>query len=248
MHKGYVGKFIYIAILIVGIPLLTIFYLNYDFGADVDKVFLSISTFLFSIFTGFFISRQAARFNKVRETVTAFDGKMSSMFRSSAHLSADLQKAIGVIISEHYDRIFATNKWHIHFTEPSTTLKRLHEAIASHVTDDIVTKAGNQALGAIIKGLDHCQGLRKQMVALYSERIPSEQWFLIFFFAAILVSTVSVFPSTNFLFGSLLKAAFVASVFSVLLTLYKLDKLIFSERLMGENSARDVLGIIDGSR
>ncbi len=246
--QNSLGRASYVLLLAIGIPALTAFYYRFDLNADVDKVFLSISTFLFSIFTGFFISRQASRFNKVRETVTAFDGKMSSMYRSCAHLNNELQNAFGEIIKDHYNKIQSSGNWHVHFTEKSTTMKSLHNALKAYVQDDDVTKIGNQSLGAIVKGLDYCQGMRKQMVALYAERIPYEQWILILFFSTILISTVSVFPSVDFLFASLLKAAFVASIFSVLLTLYKLDKLIFSEKIMGSNSAQDVLSIINNTK
>lgn len=241
-------RLLYPVALVVGIPLLTWLYMTVSFGPAVDRVFLSVATFLFSIFTGFFISRQASRYNRVRETVTAFDGKLSSIYRASAHVSSELQKAVGKIVKKHYEKILESGKWDIHFHEKSTTLSSLHAALEKHVTEDEVTKLSNQALGAIIKGLSICQDLRKQMVALYEERIPLEQWILIWFFAVILLATVSSIPSVDVFFWSLLKAAFVVSVFSVMLILYRLNRLDYSERIMGEHSAHDVLDIIGGKK
>lgn len=237
-------------IFMIGITLsaLTVFYYFIDFTIEIDKIFLSTSTFLFSIFTGFFISRQASRFNKVRETVTAFDGKMSSIYRASGHIGPEIQTDIGTVIANHYNKILKSGKWHVHFTEKSTTISDLHNLLEEQIEEKKVTKLSNQAIGAIVKGLVTCQDIRKQMVALYEERIPREQWILILFFACILISTVSIIDSYLFPFAALLKAAFVVSVLSVLLILYKLNNLIFSENIMGQHSAEDVLGIIDQTK
>jgi hypothetical protein len=218
------------------------------FGPGVDTVFLSITTFLFSIFTGFFISRQATRFNKVRETVTKFDGLLSAMYRGSGHISLDLQSAIGDIVRDHYHRILQTGQWNIHFTQKSTTLTDIHNALEENVAKDGLSPLANGALSRVLFGLGDCQNVRKQMVALYEERIPSEQWVLIGFFALILIGTVSTIPSVGLLFPAVLKAAFVLSVLSVILILWRLNNLVFTEKIMGQHSAEDVIGIIDGHK
>jgi hypothetical protein len=159
-----------------------------------------------------------------------------------------LQKAFGERITQHYAVMVEHGAWDYHLTHKSTTLTDLHALLATNTDDSTVTKLGNQALGSIIKDLADCQTLRKQLVALREERVPVEQWCLIIFFALMLMCTVSVLPSSGALFPSLLKAAFIVSVGTVILILYRLDTLRFSERMMGERSAQDVLDIIAGSR
>jgi len=237
-----------IILVLVALPVLSSLYYFYPIGAEVDRVFLSISTFLFSIFTGFFISRQAGRFNKVRETVTKFDGLMSGIYRSTGHIDKNLQIESAQIISRHYKTILDSGQWNIHFLKKSTTLTDLHAALEKHVKDESITKLSNQALGAVVKALAAMQDVRKQMVALHKERIPLEQWALILFFAAMLICTASLMPSVGLLFPAILKSAFVISVLSVILILYRLNNLAFTERIMGEESAHDVLNIIDGTR
>jgi len=222
------------------------YYVRFDFEAD--KIFLSISTFLFSIFTSFFISRQASRFNRVRERVTEFGGKMSSIYRSSGHISKELQNSIGKVVLKHYKKVLSSGEWDIHFKDKSTTLKDIHGLLDTYVVDAEVTKLSNQALGSIVKNLAACQDIRKQVVTLSKERIPKEQWILILFFAAMLVSTVSTIESGSLVFASILKSAFVVSVISVLYILYKLNNLVYSESIMGQKSCEDVLEIIKGTK
>ena len=240
----------FLALFLVSIilPSLSFIYYNIAFAEPVDKVFLSISTFLYSIFTGFFVSRQASRFNRIRETVTEFDGLMSNIYRTSGHISESLQKEIGSIIQSHYKKIFSSKKWDYHFTHKSSTLSKIHLLLDEHVEEDKVTKLSNQSIGVIVKNLDAAQGTRKSMLALSHERVPLEQWALIIFFVIMLMGTVSTLPSVNLLWPSVLKAAFVVSVISVMFILYRLNNLAFTEEIMGAKSAQDVLDIIKGEK
>jgi hypothetical protein len=86
------------------------------------------------------------------------------------------------------------------------------------------------------------------MLALSRERVPFEQWVLILFFVAMLIGTVSTMASVGMLWPSVLKAAFVMSVLSVMFILYRLNNLAFTEDLMGAESAQDVLDIIKGTK
>ncbi len=240
-------KNIFILILIfVVLPALSFVYYEFSFGEPVDRVFLSVSTFLFSIFTGFFISRQGNRFNKVRETVTKFDGLMSNIYRTSSHISTELQKEIGKGLTAHYKKIFSTNKWDYHFEHKSVTLSLIHKHLDKYAAGESFTKLENQSLGSIVKGLSAAQDVRKQMLALNRERVPLEQWVLIFFFVLMLIGTVSTLPSVTLLFPSILKAAFVITILSVVYILHRLNNLMFTEKIMGQKSAEDVLGIIKG--
>jgi len=237
-----------LALILVVLPALSYLYFVVAIGEPVDRVFLSISTFLYSIFTGFFISRQASRFNKVRETVTKFDGLMSNIYRTSGHISAALQQEIGFIIKSHYQKIFESKQWSYHFQHKSVTLSSIHTMLDEHVDEKKVTKLSNQSIGAIIKGLGAAQDIRKSMLALSKERVPFEQWILIVFFVAMLIGTVSTMESVGAIWPSVLKAAFVISVSSVMYILYRLNNLAFTEDLMGAESAQDVLDIIEGKK
>jgi hypothetical protein len=237
-----------LVLVIVVLPALSFLYYTLTVAEPVDRVFLSISTFLYSIFTGFFISRQASRFNKVRETVTRFDGLLSNIYRTSGHISAELQQEIGDVIKAHYEKIFATKQWNYHFEHKSVTISAIHELLEEHIDEKKVTKLSNQSIGAIVKGLGAAQDIRKSMLALNRERVPFDQWVLIVFFVAMLVGTVSTMESVGVLLPSVLKAAFVISVLSVMYILYRLNNLAFTEDLMGAESAQDVIDIIDGNK
>lgn len=225
-----------------------VFYMH-EMTFETDRVFITISTFLFSIFAGFFIARQARRYNKVRETVAAFDGKLTDIYRLTGHVNRDMQKQAGAIIEKHYRAILKSNKWDLHFADShSSTLSSLHGLLDTYIGDEKVNNLKNQSIGTMLKDLSACQDFRKQMVALREEKMPLLQWVLLYFFVAMLFITVAAIPTAGLFFGSLLKAAFIISIIAVISILYMLNDLRFSESVMGEHSARDVLEILKGNR
>lgn len=228
---------------------LSYIYYHVDFGASsTDKVFITITTFFFSIFTGFFITRQGTRYTKIREIISTYDGKMSGIFRVAGNLSPKVQETVGVIISDHYKKILETKSWDYHFTHKSTTITSMHNVLEQEIGETKIESLRNQSLGRILTNLGDCQVLRKNMVMLYQEKIPAFQWGLIFLFVLILLATISVIPSMGFFLGSVLKAAFAVSIITVVMILKHLDDLHLFEKFIGENSAKDVLDTIEGSK
>jgi hypothetical protein len=213
-----------------------------------DKIYITITTFFFSIFTGFFISQQMARYSKIRETISHFDGKMSSIYRSSENINKEVQVKIGEIITNHYKAMMKTGEWNYHLNHKSNTISSIHSILEESVGDKETKTLSAHAIGVIVSNLSDCEVSRKTMVMLYQERIPQFQWFVIYFFAGILILSVSAIPSEGLIFESILKSAFGVSIFSIASILHHLDHLHLFEDFIGENSAQDVLDLIAGKK
>jgi len=234
-------------LILLFVGLSTAYYYNVFAGNEVDKTFLTLSTFLFALFTGFFISRQASRYSEIRKLTADFDGNMSGVYRMFGHLGKETQKKSGNIIKDYYKKI-VKNGWDYAFTHKTRTLTDLHQLL-----EDTITKHGSDgikstAASRIAVGLQDQQKVRKNMVALREERIPGFQWMLIYLLTAILILTVSTIPSESLLLGSVIKAAFIVSVLMVAVLLKKLDELKLFEGIIGEHSAQDVVEIIEGKK
>lgn len=235
-----------IPLTIVLFIVLGLFYFYYPNPQELDKIFLTISTFLFSVFTGFFISRQANRYAKTREVVAGLDGRFTSIYRMLGHINIEAQKRAGEILKNHYGKIFESKQWNYHLNNKSETLASLHKILDEFVGDEKILNLKNQALGSVIKSLSTAQDLRKHLVALQQERIPTFQWTLIYLFTGILLFTVSSIPSFELFLGSILKAAFAVSVISIITILHKLDHFKTFGDIIGYRSGHDVLKIING--
>lgn len=226
---------------------LTIIYYFFTFGTtDETQVILTIATFLFATFTGFFMARQGSRYSSLRQEIANFDGHMSSIYRSFKHIGANPTKEAAKIIKKHYTLALKKDSWDYHFKNKSTTLTDLHKILDKVKNGDSDVK--KLSLEYIISSLQQLQLSRKAMVNLSLERIPMYQWVLIMLLAGILLLTVSAVPTIYSLVPSILKGAFGTSIVVVLMILWELDTLSFFESEFGEKSAEDVLAIIAGKK
>jgi len=243
MFKGIQLRYVVILLFLI---FFTVFYLV-SLGSEFDSVFLTIATFTFAIFTGFFISRQGTRQASVRSKMADFDGILSFIYRAFGHFSEESQQKIGGMLKKHYTERLKDANWAHYFTKKSTLLIDMHAEIDAIMESD-VAKVKNQAVNRVMSGLSDAQKIRKGLVSLYEERIPVAQWLLIILLTLILLVTVSLLPSQHQVLASTLKAAFSTAVVFVLIILAKFDKLSFFEKTVGEHSARDVLEILEGNK
>lgn len=214
----------------------------------IDKIYITVTTFFFSISTGFFISQQISRYAKIRGTISNFDGKMSSTYRTAGNISKEVSEKIGKVISDHYKKMIKSGEWDYHLTHKSNTISSIHEILEESVGGKSVKTLSSQAVSKIINNLSDCEVDRKQMVMLCKERIPTFQWFVIYFFMATFILSVSAIPSQGLWLESVLKSAFVVCIFSVASILHHLDQFHLFEDFIGENSAQDVLDLIAGKK
>jgi len=106
--------------------LFSVLFYNSAPKSDVDfKLFLTIATFLFAIFCGFFIARQGTRYNAIRDLLSKFDGNMSFIYRASGHFG-EAQNEVAEILRKHYTPILKLKDWCYPFTHKTTTLTDLH--------------------------------------------------------------------------------------------------------------------------
>jgi hypothetical protein len=218
------------------------------FLPQIDKIYITITTFFFSIFTGFFVSQQMTRYAKLREAISEFDGRMSSIYRSSENYSKEIQEHVGKIILDHYKKMIQTKEWDYHLKHKSNTLSKLHVLLEEKVGDASVETLRGHAIGVIVENMSKCEAYRKKMIMLCQERIPSFQWFIISFFICVLILAVSAIPSEGLILESVLKAAFGVSILSVASILHHLDNLHLFEHFIGEHSAQDVVDLIKGKK
>lgn len=233
----------YYIIVLVFVGLSTLYY-SFPFGiVEQYGVLLTISTFLFSIFAGFFIARQGNRYSEIRNKITEFDGNISSIYRQSGHLDLEVQKGIEKAATIHYENIIKNMAWDYNLIHKSSTLQSIHGLLEKHIGEAKLSSLDNAVVNRTIAALLNLQRLRKNLIALHNEKIPSSQWALLYGLAFILLLSLSIIPSSGMLYVSVLKAAFASTIIFVIVLLQKFDRLEFFEKTIGQESAQDVLDI-----
>ena len=225
-----------------------VYYLTPSYLSELDTIFISITIFLFATLVGFFIARQATRYGQIVSKVTDFDGNMSFLYRSIGVFGEKSQVEFAEILQKHYSAITAHGDWDFYFSHKTTTLTDINHLIVKYTETGELNPAQNAFASRAFFGLGEMQKLRKNLIALYKEKIPHFQWLLVIFLTLILILTVSSIPSYGALFASIIKAAFATSVVSVVIMLWKLNRLTFFEEIVGQSSAQDVLDIIAGTK
>lgn len=243
--KNYLAQF---SIIVFFLLLAFAYYLIPDDKIIVDKTFLSLSTFLFAIFAGFFISRQGTRYSDIRRLMADFDGTMSSTYRAAGHFDEETQKEVGEIIIAHYKPILESGEWDYSFTHKTSTLTNLNLLFNKSIKEKGMEGIKGPAITRIFLGFHGAQLIRKNLVSLREERVPGFQWILIYIITIVLFLAVSAIPSKSLIIGSLIKSAFISSIFVVIIMLKKLDKLELFEGNIGAHSAEDVINIIEGKK
>lgn len=236
--------------IILGSLFIVFFFYNgfFDFSLyGLDNVYLTVSTFLFSVFNGFFIARQSTRYSDIRNNLSRFDADMTIVFREASHLEKDEQAHIGNIIREHYEILLKKKDWTYYFTHKSNLISSLHAYI--QVCGDVnMDKVRGESMRKTMNTLDDAQIVRKLLVSLKEETIPKLQQVFIYVLAVILFLAVLTLPSKDLVLASLLKSVYMMTIVMVVILLKKFDNLSLFEGTIGEHSAKDVIRIIDGEK
>lgn len=237
-------------ITILSVLFFSFFFFNgyFDFSTyGLDKVYLTVSTFLFSVFNGFFISRQSTRYSDIRNNLSRFDADMTIVYREASHLEKEEQVHIGNIIREHYEILLKKKDWTYYFTHKSNLIANLHAYI--QICGDVnMDKVRGESMRKTMNTLDDAQIVRKLLVSLKEETIPRLQQIFIYVLAVILFLAVLTLPSRDLVLASLLKSVYMMTIVMVVILLKKFDDLTLFEGTIGEHSAKDVLNILDGEK
>jgi hypothetical protein len=222
-----------------------VFYLKFpDLKGNFFSTFLSVSTFLFAIFTGFFISRQGKRYNAMRDAISDFDGEVSSIYRVADMLPKKKNDEIKGIIKKEYRKMGNDTHWEYSFLKKTsfmTDLMSVPSSMHKHNLDQ-VSITGIRRIAA---SLNEMQVIRKKIIVLGKERIPKVQWALIISLALIIIVLIASVNYHLIIFTTILKTLFSTIVVLVLLILYQFDQLVFYEDEIGKTTAEDVLEIIN---
>src|SRR5579864_9034234 len=78
------------------------------------------TTFFFTLFIGYFITRQNDRYSSISDNLTSSDGWMSYLYRITG-LVPRIQSEIRGIVRSHYEKIIESKDLAYHVRHPSDT-------------------------------------------------------------------------------------------------------------------------------
>lgn len=201
-------------------------------------------TFFFTLFSGFFITRQNDRYTSVAEEISNTDGCFSLLYRISGVVPS-AQAKVREALKDHYEKILHSNNWAYHILNPSATITRVFNAYreVNDKNDDDAEKLSHFS-DAHGEAFADVQVSRKKMIMLYNQKLVWLHWALIYILAALMVVSFNFIPSHS-LIVNVMKVAFGLAVFFVIFLLKQLDDLSIFGKDFNRKTANDMLRIIE---
>lgn len=219
-----------------------IFYIDID--TDRASEIILASVFFFALFSGFFVTRQNERYERIINALADREGAFSFLYRVSG-LVPRIQKEVKEIIGDHYKKIFDNNDWAYHEFNPSMTLTKLMKTFSSLTNEEIGGQAKvSTSYEVIWDTILQLQQLRKRIIAAYNERLLLFHWIIIYVLAGILVFSFN-FIQADLLIIGIMKIVFGTSVFLVIILIKQLNDLSIFGKDFSRKIAHDVLRILD---
>jgi len=233
-------------------PILFIFFyvfynIRIDLGFEKPEVFITIASFLFAIFTGFFISRQSQRHRDLRQEIAKNDGDFTAIYRAFGQISQKSQKEAGKIIKKHFEKILKNKDWAYHVKNRSTTLTDLHVLLKKETGAKKLPSLRHITVQYILESLTRLQITRKTLIAFHKERMNMMQWGLIAVLTVVLLTAISFLHNTTFVVP-IYKALYAVIILVVINYIYRLNNLMLFRDAFGIQSSKDVIEIISGKK
>ena len=228
---------------IIFIIIYSLFVFNVNFTIESYSDIIVGTTFFFTLFIGFFITRQNDRYSSINDQLTSTDGYYSYLYRVTG-LVPRIQKEAREIIRDHYTKIKESNNPAYHVMNPSNTITRMTNALGSVTEEELNKPAAGTAWQFLFEVISDLQLLRKKTLNLYEETLVPFQWAIVYILGILLVVSFDFVPA-SFMLVNILKIFFGTAVFISIILLRQLDDLTLFGDSAGMRSVEDTFRIID---
>lgn len=147
------------------------------------EIILTISTFLFAILAGFFITRSNSRYNGIVELVAEEDATMLSIYKTAQQIGKKFSDSIREIIDKYYIIAYDFELYNYPY--------KLTEKYFLKIWDELkkIKKKGI-AYEKMIEELSELEKNRNKAEALSSEKLGRGQWLILIFLAGIILFSI----------------------------------------------------------
>ncbi len=201
------------------------------------------TTFFFTLFIGYFITRQNDRYSEIADQLTTNDGYFSYFYRITSVVPR-VQIEVRQIVQNHYKKIVESRDLSYHVTHPSNTITQMTATLGSVTEEELSSPAAGAAWPFLFEVISDVQLTRKKILNLYGEKLVIFQWSIVYILALLLVVSFNFVPSDTILV-SILKICFGTAVFFSVILLHQLDNLTLFGDTVGMDSVHDVLRIVE---
>lgn len=235
------GKAFLIASILVFLVSYSTYVFLVDFNIDKYSDIIVATTFFFTLFSGFFITRQNDRYTAIADEIANTDGLFSLLYRVAGAVPS-VQDKVREAIKDHYQKILDSNNWAYHILNPSTTITSIFNAYneAKGADIDKLGQFGDAFGGAFLS----LQVSRKRMIMLYDQKLLVLHWAIVLILGALMIVSFNFIPDHS-IFFSVFKIIFGVAATLVIFLLKELDDLDIFGKDFSKRIDTDILKIIE---
>lgn len=206
------------------------------------ELILTVSTFLFAIISGFYISRLATRYDEIRNLIASEDASFLCLYKTAQMFGRTFAKRIANLMDAYYIVSYDHSLSDPAYKQSAKYYLALWDAVSS-----VKTKEPAGVYEAMINQLVDIEKDRNASAAIASERLSPAQWGMLILLSLIIL--VSVFdlvqPHWYIQFSVVLFSTILVLI--VLLT-RDLQRLMIGGKALLEESGQEVLEFIGKER
>lgn len=153
---------------------------------DIELV-LTVSTFLFAIIYGFFITREFARYNFIEENLAVEDAKFLSIYRTAQVWGREFQERVGNLIDEYYIDVL-DYPVDAYYKGTADKLEKLYDLFSE--PQDQLGQNADEAYGPIISMLADIEEMRNRSSIRAGQKMTYGHWTVLLILAGIIISSL----------------------------------------------------------
>ena len=201
------------------------------------EIILTISTFLFAILSGFFISRLNTRYDQIREALATEDAYWLALYKTGMFFGKNFLNKLRELVDKYimvsfdffgHGHYYKHNAVYFHQVyEELNKVKIPPNSKAMHMFDDAVN---------LLKDIEV---VRNQNSVLSRERVTKGQWTVLLFLAGIIIFSI-FFIKTTQIYSQIITVLLSTVLILVLLILRDLQELKLSGELIVTESGQEI--------
>ncbi len=196
---------------------------------------VTISTFLFAILAGFYISRLGNRYDSIRQLVASEDASLLCFYQTAKIFGPTFVKKIRQVIDEYYIVSYDHSLSEYAYKESAPYYFKLWD-----VTAMLKDKEPSSAYQMLIVHLTDIEKSRNTSAAISAERLGLGEWSILLILAGVILSSI-FFMREPVLYSSIVTILFGTALFLVLFIVRDLQNLMFGGTSLLEESGQEVL-------
>ncbi len=208
------------------------------------ELFLTLSTFLFAIFSGFFIARLNSRYEKMRDLVANEDAYFLSFYNSSIFFGEKFKKNIGALIDKYY-LIALDSELGSYYKANAKCLEEMYSEL------DKIKKLKNNNSDNVFDGmvtlLCSIETVRNNSSVLTTDKLTKGHWVVLISLATITIYGMFYLKTPEF-YSQLMTILLSTILVLVLFIIRDLQNFRLTGQIILEESAEEVLESIGKTR